>query len=153
MSVQDLPLIKSMEVKLKSIDGDEKTFRISRVPAVKGREIFTQYVPTAMPKIGDYKSNEKLMRMLMCYVDVKVVTEDKQTMWIRLDNDTTLNGHITDWEMLAQIEFEMVKYNTNFFSPEKLSGVLSKFNRKLPDLITSMLSRLSGQLSAKNKQR
>ena len=149
MSTQPMPQIKPLEVTIKSIDDGEKEFRISRVPATQGREIFTQYMPTAMPKIGDYKSNEKLMKMLMCFVDVKAADGS----WIRLDNEVILNSHVTDWEMLVKIELEMVKYNTNFFSPEKLSSALSKFNQTLPDRIMSMLNRLSGQLSAKSKPR
>lgn len=148
MSTQLAPQIKPKEVTIQSIDDGEKTFRISRVPATRGREIFTQYMPTAMPKIGDYKANEKLMKMLMCFVDVK--TADGS--WIRLDNEVILNSHVTDWEMLVKIELEMVRYNTNFFSPEKLSNALSKFNQTLPDRIMSMLNRLSGQLSAKSKR-
>lgn len=149
MSTQPMPLIKPTEVTIKSIDDGEKEFRISRVPATQGREIFTQYMPTAMPKIGDYKSNEKLMKMLMCFVDVKAADGS----WIRLNNEVVLNSHVTDWEMLVKIELEMVKYNTNFFSPEKLSSALSKLNQTLPDRIMSMLNRLSGQLSAKSKPR
>lgn len=146
--MSNLPLIKPEEVTLKSLDGEEKTFKISRVPATKAREIFTQYIPTAAPKIGDYKSNEKLMHMLMSYVDVK--TTDGS--WVRLSNEVVLNSHVTDWEMLIKLELEMVKHNTNFFSPEKLSSVLAKFNQTLPERIMSILNRLSGQLSAKNKQ-
>jgi len=146
---QSIPQIKPLEIAIDSIDGDKQTFRISRVPATEGREVFTQYMPTAMPKIGDYKSNEKLMYKMISYVDVK--TTDGS--WIRLSNSVLVNSHITDWEMLVKLELEMVKYNTNFFSPEKLSSVLSKFNQTLPDKIMSMWNRLSGQLSAKNKQR
>lgn len=146
--MSNLPLIKPEEVTLKSLDGEEKTFKISRVPAAKAREIFTQYIPTATPKIGDYKSNEKLMYMLMSYVDVQ--TTDGS--WVRLSNEVVLNSHVTDWEMLIKLELEMVKHNTNFFSPEKLSSVLAKFNQTLPERIMSILNRLSGQLSAKNKQ-
>lgn len=146
---QPAPQIKPEEVTIKSIDDGEKIFRISRVPATQGREIFTQYMPTAMPKIGDYKSNEKLMKMLMCFVDVKAADGS----WVRLDNEVILNSHVTDWEMLVKLELEMVKYNTNFFSPEKLSNALSKFNQTLPERIMSILNRLSGQLLAKNKPR
>ena len=145
---QPLPLIKPLEIEVKSIDGESKTFMISRVPASKGREIFTQYIPTAMPKVGDYKSNEKLMKMLMSHVDVKAADGS----WVRLNQDPILDSHVTDWEMLAKLELEMVKYNTNFFSPEKLSSVLAKFNQTLPERVMSMLNRLSGQLSAKSKQ-
>lgn len=145
---QSNPQIKPHEITVKSLDGEDKDFRISRVPASQGREIFSQYVTTAMPKIGDYKSNEKLMKMLMGYVDAKA----PDGSWIRLSNDSLLNSHITDWEMLVKVEMEMVKYNTNFFSPERLSSALNKFNQTLPERVMSMLNRLSGQLSAKNKQ-
>lgn len=143
-----VPLIKPTEIKIKSIDGEEKTFMISRVPASRGREIFTQYMPTAIPKIGDYKENEKLMKMLMGYVDVQA----PDGSWIRLDNDPVRDSHINDWEMLVKLELEMVKYNTNFFSPDKLSNALTRFNQTLPERIMSTLNRLSGSLSAKNKQ-
>lgn len=146
--MSNIPLIKPQEVTLKSLDGEEKTFKISRVPASRGREIFTQYIPTATPKLGNYQSNEKLMHMLMSYVDVKAADGS----WIRLSNEVILNSHILDWEMLVKLELEMVKYNTNFFSPEKLSGALAKFNQTLPERLMSMLNRFSAQLSAKNKQ-
>lgn len=148
MSTQPQAQIKPIEVTVKSIDGEDKVFRISRVPASHGREIFTQYIPTAAPKIGDYKSNEKLMKMLMSFVDAKA----PDGSWIRLNNDVVLNAHVTDWEMLVKVELEMVKYNTNFFSPEKLSGALARFNQTLPERVMSILNRLSGRLSAKNKQ-
>jgi len=146
--MSNIPLIKPQEVTLKSIDDEVKTFRISRVPASRGREIFTQYIPTAAPKVGNYQSNEKLMHMLMSYVDVKAADGS----WVRLSNEAILNSHILDWEMLVKLELEMVKYNTNFFSPEKLSGALAKFNQTLPERLMSMLNRFSAQLSAKNKQ-
>lgn len=145
MSTQAMPQIKPTEVTIKSIDDGEKVFRISRVPATQGREIFTQYMPTAMPKIGDYKSNEKLMKMLMCFVDVKAADGS----WIRLDNEVILNSHVTDWEMLVKIELEMVKYNTNFFNPAKLSKALAGFNQSLPQRITKILKELSVSLSKK----
>lgn len=144
-----LPLIKEKEIKVKSLDGDESTFFISRVPADVGRELFTQYVPTAMPKIGNYKENEKLMRKLIGYVEA--VSPDGKR--VRLDNDLTRNSYISDWEMLVTIEKEMVTHNTNFFNPAKLSGVLARFNQTLPERVMQMLTRFSEQLSAKNKQR
>ena len=141
-------LIKPQEITVKSMDGEEKQFRISRVPAIKGRELFTQYMPTAIPKIGDYKSNEKLMKDLVSFIEVKTASGE----WLGLSNDAILSSHVTDWEMLVKLEMEMIKYNTNFFSPEKLSSALNKFNQTLPEKIIKMLKRFSGQLSASDKQ-
>lgn len=146
--MNNLPLIKPQETTVKSMDGEDKEFRISRVPAIKGRELFTQYIPTATPKIGDYKSNEKLMKELVSFIEVKTPSGE----WLRLSNDAVLASHVTDWEMLVKLEMEMIKYNTNFFNPEKLSSALSKFNQTLPEKIIKTLKRFSGQLSAKDKQ-
>lgn len=143
------PLIKPQEITVKDLDGEEKVFMISRVPADVGRELFTQYVPTALPKIGNYKENEKLMKKLIGYVDAKAADGS----WIRLNNDPLRNAHITDWEMMVTIEKEMVNHNTNFFNPAKLSSVLERFNQTLPDKVMSMLTRLSDRLSVKGKQR
>lgn len=130
------------------MDGEEKTFNISRVPAIKGRELFTQYIPTATPKIGDYKANEKLMKELLGFVEAKMPNGE----FIRLENEPLITTHISDWEMLTALELEMIKYNTNFFNPEKLSGALKKFNQTLPEKIIKMLKRFSGSLSASDKQ-
>lgn len=143
-----IPLIKPKEITLKSMDGEEKVFKISRVPAIKGRELFTQYIPTATPKIGDYKTNEKLMKELLGFVEAKMPNGE----FIRLTNAPLIETHITDWEMLGKLELEMIKYNTNFFHPEKLSGALKKFNQTLPQKIIKMLKRFSGSLSASDKQ-
>lgn len=144
--MSNAPLIKPVDITLKSIDGEEKHFRISRVPATRGREIFTQYLPTAIPKIGDYKSNEKLMLMLICYVDVKMASGE----WMRLC-PASLDAHVTDFEMLGLLEVKMIGHNTNFFNPEKLSKGWARFNQTLPERAMSMLNRLSGSLSAKVK--
>ncbi len=146
--MNNLPLIKPQDITVKSMDGEDKEFRISRVPAIKGRELFTQYIPTAMPKVGDYKSNEKLMKELLSFVEVKMANGE----FIRLNNDPLIASHVTDWEMIIQLEKEMIKYNTNFFNPEKLSSALSKFNQTLPEKGIKMLKRFLGQSSASDKQ-
>lgn len=146
--MNNLPLIKPQETTVNNMDGEAKEFRISRVPAIKGRELFTQYMPTAMPKLGDYKSNEKLMKELVSFIEVKTASGE----WLRLSNDAILSSHVTDWEMLVKLEMEMIKYNTNFFNPEKLSSALNKFNQTLPEKIIKILKRFSGQLSASDKQ-
>ena len=144
-----LPLIKPQDITVKNMDGESKGFRISRVPAIKGRELFTQYIPTAMPKVGDYKTNEKLMKELLSFVEVKMANGE----FIRLDNESLIASHVTDWEMIINLEKEMIMYNTNFFNPEKLSKGWNKLVQTLPERIIKTLKRFSGQLSASDKQR
>ncbi len=114
--------LKSQLVPISGVDGDTKTFKIHRVPATMGREIFTQYVPTALPKAGDYESNEKLMKKLIAFAQVQV--DDGSFVVL---NSVNLDAHVSDFEMLVKLEWEMVKYNTSFLTRENRSNLLKKF--------------------------
>ena len=63
-------MIEQEEIVIKDMSGNDRKFIISKVPAVAAREIFTQYIPTGIPKVGDYEANQKLMLKLMSYVAV-----------------------------------------------------------------------------------
>ena len=65
-----MTFIKPKEIVIKDLDGDERKFIISRFPAVEGREIIAGYPITAIPKFGDYASNETVMLKLMTYASV-----------------------------------------------------------------------------------
>lgn len=130
----------------KEIDG--KVFVLSKFPAVAGREIVAKYPLSGMPKLGDYKVNEETMLKLMAYVAV------------RLDNGTTLqlstralvDNHVPSWETLAKVEWAMMEYNCSFFGNGRASTFFEGIAQRLPSMITSILTDLSLQLSAKSKQ-
>ncbi|MBC8653148.1 hypothetical protein GQR86_07550 [Providencia vermicola] len=54
-------LIKPKEVAIKDVDGVEKIFVISRLPATVGREILAKYPLSNAPKIGDYEVSKEAM--------------------------------------------------------------------------------------------
>lgn len=54
-------LIKPKEVAIKDVDGLEKLFVISRLPATVGREILAKYPLSNAPKIGDYEVSKEAM--------------------------------------------------------------------------------------------
>lgn len=141
-------MIKPKQITLTDMDGQERTFNISRVPAMQGRRIFTQYVTTATPKIGDYNKNEELMLLMMSHVEAKMGNGE----YIPLRTAELVSQHTGDWETLCKLEMEMVKYNTDFFHPEKISRALTAFKARLPEQIMSMLSQCLASLSQKGKQ-
>ena len=143
-----IDLIKPKEIKITDMSKVERTFRISRVPAVHGRKIFTQYVTTATPKIGDYSANQELMLLMMSYVEAKMANGE----FIRLQNEELVNQHVGDWETLGRLELEMVKYNTDFFHPDRISTVLNGFSQTLPQKVIEMLNLYLAQLSEQAKQ-
>ncbi|MEM8085904.1 hypothetical protein Q4R24_17360, partial [Morganella morganii] len=103
-------LIKPKEVAVKDADGVEKTFIISRLPAITGREILAKYPLSNAPKIGDYEVSKDAMLKMMAYVCVPVSGEE-----IPLKTQALIDNHVPDGESLIRLELEMLKYNTSFF--------------------------------------
>ena len=139
-------MIKPKQIKCKTIDGEELEYTISRIPAVYAREIITQYPSSAMPKVGDYKVNQDLMVKLLGYVSVNKDGHD-----IKLGNIDLINNHVPDFDVLAKIEYEMLNYNSNFFSVGKISKGLSGLAESLKPLITQILKDSQVPLSQKAK--
>jgi hypothetical protein len=125
----------------------EKTYTLSKFPAIAGREIIAGYPLTSIPKVGEYKLNEEIMLKLMCYVFIKI-----NDQLIPLNNRALVDNHIRDWEILAQVEWEMMQYNCSFFRNGRLSTFFEDVAQKLPAWTTKILMGLSDQLSQKSKQ-
>ena len=125
-------VLKSKIVTIADLDGVEKQFKIHRVPAVLGREIFTQYPITAIPKVGNYEANENLMLQLIQYAQV-----ESEGSWVALENRVLIDSHISCWEMLIKLEKELVQYNTGFLAKGNLSTALKSL---LTQVLTSIKS-------------
>lgn len=132
-------LLKPKTVTVTSLDGEEKDFIISRLPATVGREIVAQYPLAALPKIGDYAVNEAMALKMMAYVAVAGVEPE-----LRLTTKVLVDNHATDWEMLFQLERAMLAYNTSFFGKEGLStffGTIGEtFKQYLMKTLTDLLA-------------
>ena len=136
----------------KEVQIDGKTFIISKFPAIGGREIISQYMPSAMPKIGDYRLNEELMLKLMCYV---AIPRDNGAVPLQLSTKDLVNNHVTSdfpYETCLKIEKAMMEYNCSFFQNGRIStffedSVLAPLRK-----ITGTLMGLSERLSRTVKQ-
>ena len=94
-----------------------KTYILAKFPAVAGRRIVTQYPMSALPKVGDYQTNEDIMLKIMCYVGVKI-NDTNTIMWLKTQD--LVDNHISDWETLMRIEWAAMEYNCSFF--QNLNG-------------------------------
>lgn len=141
-------LIKPKEVAVKDADGVEKTFIISRLPAITGREILAKYPLSNAPKIGNYEVSKDAMLKMMAYVCVPVSGEE-----IPLKTQALIDNHVPDGESLIRLELEMLKYNTSFFgkggSQGFLPSLLSRAGSSLPSVIKTLIASLQSS-SAKN---
>ncbi|MDR0675974.1 MAG: hypothetical protein LBF97_02915 [Elusimicrobiota bacterium] len=126
-----------------------RTYIISKLPAVVGREIIYKYPTSLTPKIGDYAVSENTMLKLMKYVAVKFKNGTEQT----LSTKELINNNVDNALDLLKLEFEMLEYNFNFFRSGKFSDFLSKYLGLATAKITEILMDLSGKSSQAEKQR
>lgn len=128
---QVTPLLQPKPFTVTGQDGRERTYILSKFPAVAGREIIAKYPLSAVPKLGEYAVNEETMFKLMAYVGVEI---DGKTL--KLVTRALIDNHIPDWEALARIELEMIRYNTSFF----LQGEVSTFLQIIADRATQWIT-------------
>ena len=143
--------MKLLEPKLftvKTQAGIDKTFILSKFPAVAGREIVAKYPVSLMPKLGEYEVNEATMLKLMSYVGVERAEGAEP---LRLENRTLVDNHCVDWETLARVEWAMLEYNTSFFGQGPGSISFGDFGPRVKAWITSILTDSLAQLSQKAK--
>lgn len=143
-------MIKEKKVTVIDIDGEKRTYILSRIPSTEAREIYTQYLPSAAPTKfgGDYKLNEELVAKMMCYVQVEAENGAK----IALTTRTLRDNHIPDFDTHLAVEKEMAAYNVGFFQRVLSSGFLRGIPQILKALIIKTSTDSSAPSSAKIKQ-
>ena len=137
-------MIKPKSMQIKNQDGLEKTFIISRVPAVPMRELIAKYPVANIPKLGEYHASKEAMLLLMSFVAVQIEDRDEPQ---RLVTEALVNSHVEDGEQLLRLEFEMLRYNTSFFGQGGASTFLSGLIKKhLPLIIQTLMDSLPPSL-------
>ena len=140
-------MLQPKEIEIECGDGSKKTFILSKFPAIAGREIITQYPLSAIPKLGDYGTNESIMLKIMGYVGART-----DGGVLRLDSRALVDNHVPDFEALMRLEMAMIEYNCSFFANGKASGFFALIAEKVEALITKTLTDSAARSFPKNKQ-
>lgn len=122
----------------KELDGTP--FILSKFPATVGREIILQYPTSALPKVGDYATNEALMLKIMSYVGVTIDGRDEPIM---LKTRALIDNHVKSTDDLLKLEWAMMNHNFAFFSNGDLSGFLQRVGGQVAVLLQKTLTDLS----------
>ena len=144
-----MELIKPKEIAVKDSDGDEKTFIISKIPAVDAREVLSKYPTANIPKVGEYRTSEDAMMLMLRYVAVPIEGREP----IKLTSKALINNHVVDGEQLMRLELEMLQYNTSFFGKGGNSDFLGGLIRKYLPLIIQTATASLPQSSKPGMQR
>ena len=135
----------------KKITIDGKEFVISKLPAVTGREVLFKYGAGAKNIFtgGSYQVSEEIMEKLLSYAGVYV-----DGRLIELKSEELINNHVKSAVTLLKLEKEMMSYNFDFFTPEKISDFCQRFlqlaDNESMKILTTLWERLlnkEGQLS------
>lgn len=128
-------LIKPLDITITDLDGEERTFIISRLPATVGREILAKYPVANAPKLGDYGVSSEAMRLMMKYVAIPREMGEP----LCLTTQALIDNHVPDGQTLIKLEFEMLRYNCDFFGLGSNQDLAGSLIRKYLPLITSTL--------------
>jgi len=123
-----------------------KTYVLTKFGCITGREIIVQYPTSALPKIGDYKTNEDLMLKIMKYVGVRIDGRDEPQMLI---NAQLVENHIASTDTLMRLEWAMMTHNFDFFKNGVLSGLLERVASQAVGSMSKILMDLSRVSSVK----
>lgn len=123
-------------------------YRISIIPAWDGREIITQYLPSILPKVGNYERNQELMLKMMGFVYVETAPNN----WVSLSTKELYNSHIPSWEVSLRIEAAMIEYNCSFFQDGLSLDFLTQSAQKPLAWISKTLNQFLQQLLQTEKQ-
>lgn len=143
-------LLEPKDLTLTDRSGKERTFVLSKFPAIAGRRIITKYPISNIPKIGEYQQSEEVMLELMAFVGVRTSdTGEPQLLTTR----ALVDNHLGDWETLAKVEFAMLEYNCSFFGNGSNSAFFESLSQKAVTWITQTLTPLLEQSLQAGKRR
>lgn len=121
--IKEVPPMEAQKYKL--IELNAKRYRVSQMDVFDNRRICMTYPLNLIPKVGEYKENEDMFRLLMKYVEV-----DINGTWVKLDNDELIRQNVSAMACF-ELEKEVIDLTTGFFS----SGKLQDYTRDIVDLV------------------
>lgn len=141
-------LKKPIDIEVLDQESNLKTFTISRLPALVGREVMAKYISGNSPKIGEYQVSEEAMLLLFQYIEHD---------GIRLINKDLINNHVDDATQLITLEFRMLQYNSSLLggagNKNILDVLIDKLMTRLLPHLGTMTEEVSSFLGSMNKPR
>ena len=114
-------LIAPKEVEIEDRNGEKRVYIFSQPPYFDAREITSQWVSGAIPKVGDYRLNEEMAKKLFSYV----AAIDKDGKQIRLTTKALVENHVPDLITGGRIELGMIEYILGFSVLGQVSAFLT----------------------------
>ena len=132
-------LIDSERKTFTDVNGKNHIYQIGKVPWMSGgREILAEYIPSGLPKVGDYQKNERLARILYANV-IKIGKEGAQ---FPLITDSMIENHVPDVKVAMELEAAVFDKSTDFL----ILGKVLEYRTAWSQTVDSVLADLPTQL-------
>lgn len=153
-------LLEPKEIEITSGVGGEhsQVFRLGTWTALDGQEllvlskdfaaIMANITPSKDP-IKDAKTTRKITCEFLKYIEAKTLDGD----WQRLDNEASINGYVTDREMLNKLILASNDHNSFFLNSGNLSKTFRTYKGQVLSAVTRTLTQWSDTLSPKKARR
>ena len=140
-----IPELKNpKKIKILGSDGIEREYIVGAATYFDSRKISVNYTVSGLPKLGDYKTNEEMSKLMFRYV--RAVVDDKE---VPLISDDLINYHVPDLITGMKIEFEVYERCLGFSPLGKLQQYQGEWMKALQELTTKIQTLLPAQ---SNKQ-
>ena len=132
-------MLDPKEVTIEDRNGKEHHYVVGRLPyGAGGREVCSQYISTALPKVGNYAENEKIAKIMLKHVAI-ILDDGKQ---LRLSTDELVNNHIPDFITGIKLEVEALEHNAGFSVAGKVQEYQQQWEQDIPAFIMKILTQL-----------
>lgn len=138
-------LIDSERKKFTDVKGKEHIYQIGKVPWMAGgRKILAEYIPSGLPKVGDYAKNEDLARIL--YANAIAIDADGNHH--PLTTDSMINNHVPDVKVAMELEAAVFDKSTDFLILGKVLEYRTAWSQTLDSVLADLPTQLQKLLSA-----
>lgn len=128
-------MIDPKNVEITDMGGTIRKYRIGKIPYLSGgREVASQFVTSASPKIGNYKTNENLSRIM--FANTAVILENGREL--KLVTDELVNNHVPDFWTGVKLEQQILEHNLGFSVAGKVLEFQQTLTEELPGWILKM---------------
>jgi len=142
--VSETNLIDSERKTFIDVKGKEHIFQIGKVPWMGGgREILAEYIPSGLPKVGDYQKNETLARILYA----NAVKIDSDGNHHPLTTDSMINNHVPDVKVAMELEAAVFDKSTDFLILGKVLEYRTAWSQTLDSVLADLPTQLQKLLS------
>ena len=142
-------MIQTKHFTIDDQQGVSHTYILGKIPYMDGgREVCSQYITTAAPKLGDYSRNEELAKKIFKHVAVVLEDGTERT----LSTDALINNHIPDFATGLKVEAAALEHNVGFSILGKLQECQAAWAGTFQDLISKILIQLQRPSSQPKSQ-